>query len=41
MYSKIDRDPINQIHSTNVFESTSIDHKIFDGDENFNFKLLS
>ena len=39
MYSKIDRDPINQIHSTNVFESTSIDHKIFDGDENFNFKL--
>ena len=39
MYSKIDRTPTNQIHSTNTFESTSISHKIFDGNPNFQFKL--
>ena len=39
LYNKIDRTSTNQIHSTNTFESTSISHKIFDGDPNFQFKL--
>lgn len=39
VYSKIYRSTINQIHSTNIFESTSISKKIFNGDRDFEFKL--
>lgn len=39
IYSKIYRSTINQIHSTNIFESSSIEKKLFDGDSSFEFKL--
>ena len=39
LYSKINRSTSNQIHYSTIFESSSIEKKLFDGDENFTFKL--
>ena len=39
IYTKIYRSTINQVHSSNIFESTSISKKIFNGDKSFKFKL--
>lgn len=39
IYTKIYRSTINQVHSSNIFESTSISRKLFNGDRNFKFKL--
>ena len=39
IYSKINRSTSNQIHYSTTFDATTISKKIFDGDENFKFKL--
>lgn len=39
LYTKIDRSSSNQIHFSTTFDATTISKKLFDGDENFKFKL--
>lgn len=39
LYTKIDRSASNQIHFSTTFDATTISKKLFDGDENFKFKL--
>lgn len=39
VYTKIYRSTINQVHSSNIFESTSISKKLFNGDPSFKYKL--